>query len=65
MRKLLLLCLAAVAIMMIAGCEGQNKKNNLGHGDSLLLDSMAEQDSSLYGRCGEDCAMNTLQTHLR
>ncbi len=61
MRKLLLLCLAAVAIMMIAGCEGQNKKNTLGHGDSLLLDSMAEQDSSLYGRCGEDCAMNTLQ----
>ncbi|MDD7318295.1 MAG: hypothetical protein SOZ80_02835 [Prevotella sp.] len=61
MKKLLLLCLAGVAMMIIAGCEGQNTKNNKGNGDSLLTDSTTEQDSSLYGKCGEDCAMNTLQ----
>ncbi|RRD02944.1 hypothetical protein [Prevotella sp. OH937_COT-195] len=61
MKKLLSLCIAAIAVVMIAGCDGGKTKNILGSGDSLMIDSTAEQDSSLYGRCGEDCAMNTLQ----
>lgn len=61
MRKLFFICLAAISVMMVAGCDETKMKNTFGGADSLLLDSATEQDSSLYGRCGDGCAMNTLQ----
>ena len=61
MRKLIFVCLSALLVMFVASCDETKTKNVLGDGDSLLLDSAAEQDSSLYGRCGDGCAMNTLQ----
>ena len=60
MRKLFFLCVSAIAAAVIAGCSGGTTKD-AGGSDSLRTDSTAEQDSSLYGRCGDGCAMNTLQ----
>ena len=61
MRKLIFASVAALMVMMAASCDDNKTKNVLGSGDSLLIDSAAVQDSSLYGRCGDGCAMNTLQ----
>ncbi|MBR4924448.1 MAG: hypothetical protein IKZ61_01720 [Prevotella sp.] len=61
MRKLLFISLAAILVMMVASCDDKKTGNIFGGADSLLIDSTSEQDSSLYGRCGDGCAMNTLQ----
>ena len=61
MKKIILVALPLlVAAFLIAGCKDKNK-NNVGDGiDSTDVESMVS-DSTVYGVCGENTAMHSLE----
>ena len=61
MKKLIVVALPLlVAAFLIAGCKDKNK-NNVGDGiDSTDVESMVS-DSTVYGVCGENTAMHSLE----
>lgn len=61
-RSSLLLLMAAIGTMVIAGCGG--KKNQQAAPEDEEVDAPVvwqSQDSTIYGLCGDGSAMNTLQ----
>ncbi len=60
MKKLTILATALFAIMMtLNGCMGKTQPVPFDNGDSL--DAEALKDPTVYGICGQETAMNTLQ----
>lgn len=60
MRKTGLFGVAMIAMLMVAGCNG-NKAGRGGDTDSLETTAVDNSDSTVYGVCGEATAMHTLQ----
>jgi hypothetical protein len=57
MKQFSILFLVAAAILMMGSCGGNSHKVPFDNGDSLNVD----QDSTVYGICGEATSMNVLQ----
>ena len=47
-----------VAILLLAGCRHQKTSSNVA---TVKVDSVAVVDTTVYGVCGDGCAMHTLQ----
>ena len=58
MKKTTILLTLSAAMMMMAGCGGQTRQVPFDDGDSA---SIANQDPTVYGICGEGTSMNSLQ----
>ena len=57
MKKFSILFLLVAAVLMMGSCGGNTQKVPFDNGDSLNVD----QDSTVYGICGEATSMNVLQ----
>ena len=62
MRKLLGMATFAIAVMAIAAC-GNKQQTTGGERDvnDTIIDSVSIRDVTIYGLCGQDVAMNSLQ----
>ena len=59
----MLLPVALLAVTVIAGCGGSGKNDQAAPNDSIDLQPQVwtNNDSTVYGLCGDESAMNTLQ----
>ncbi|MGN1229104.1 MAG: lipocalin family protein [Prevotella sp.] len=60
MRKLMFLALGAIVGLSFMAC-GNKPAPVYGQGDSTAVDSSKMKDVTVYGLCGENAAMNSLQ----
>ena len=60
MRRLLLILVVGFLVSFTACHEGKVSKKNI-QMDSLSADTIEEDDSTLYGFCGEGTSMNSLE----
>ena len=58
MKKLLFIVIVASAVLMVGSCGNKTEKVPFDDGDSAVV---ANSDPTIYGVCGEETAMNTLQ----
>ena len=58
MKKFSILFIVACAVLMIGSCGNKSEKVPFDNGDSA---EVANADPTIYGVCGEETSMNTLQ----
>ncbi len=59
MKKLIFAAVAMAAMVMV-GCQSNQKRQTAGSNDSISSEN-AVADSTVYGVCGENTAMHTLE----
>ena len=59
MRRLFFFTVAVVGLMLMAGCHDRKAAKVMGMNDSV--DVEADNDSTIYGVCGEGTSMHSLQ----
>jgi len=58
MKKLVFIAIVGCVVLMMGSCNSKTEKVPFDNGDSVTVGSV---DSTIYGVCGEETAMNTLQ----
>ena len=61
MRKTMLLALGAIIVMGFAACGNKQQQQPQASSDTTLVDSSKIKDVTIFGLCGENAAMNSLQ----
>ena len=61
MKKLAYLALGAIAGMSFAACGNKQQQQTTMVSDTTIVDSSKIKDVTVFGLCGENAAMNSLQ----